>query len=756
MRLIKTLLFILISAWAQAQVINRAEYFIDADPGLGNATSVTVSSPAPSVNFNFNIPTTSLSTGFHILGFRTRSSVTGFWSHATYQAFYIVPPVTSTAATNIVRAEYFFNADPGNGNGVNIPITAGPSINRSFTVPLTALTPGFHTLHVRVRDNTARWALAHIQSFYIVPPIVPPGSNNLTRVEYFFNTDPGAGNGIALPISSANSQNNTFAIPITGLTPGFHRLNVRYRSNTSPATWSHAFQSTFYVIPPSDLAAQNITRIEYYIDADPGYGLASAVSFTPAPSVDQPVAINLTGVPSGNHVLGVRVKDDKGYWSDIATSLFTISNCVPPASPVAANQSRCNAGTLTLTATGATGTQVYRWYDDPVANTLVFTGASFTTPTLSASRNYYVAVFDPATACESARVSVTATVNTIAKPTINPSGTISFCEGSFVFLSAPAGFNTYLWSSGETTQQILVTQSGAYSVQIGDGTCVSVASDDVLVSVIDAPDKPVITASGNTTICGSGSVDLSGPAGFQYQWSNGATTQTITVNQTGVFFLVVKTTGLACPSFPSDPIVVTVLAPPCGNSNQPPTVASTPLAAQIEGRVEVDLIQLISDADNNLDFSTLRIINNQTSRGVVASIDASYFLQIDYSGNPFTGTDRITIEVCDLAGACAQQVIDINVVGAVVVFNGITPDGDGINDFMEIKYVDVVEGASGNRVTIYNRWGDPVFEIENYDNAARVFTGQAQNGKELPSGIYFYKIEFSQGSPLTGFITLKR
>ena len=123
---------------------------------------------------------------------------------------------------------------------------------------------------------------------------------------------------------------------------------------------------------------------------------------------------------------------------------------------------------------------------------------------------------------------------------------------------------------------------------------------------------------------------------------------------------------------------------------------------------------------------------------------------------PFTGIDRITIEVCDLSGACAQRVINIDVVGEVEVFNGLTPDGDRINDFMIIKYVDVVENAAQNKVTIYNRWGDVVFDIENYDNLSRVFAGETNSGKELPTGTYFYKIDFSNGKSITGFISLKR
>jgi gliding motility-associated-like protein len=130
---------------------------------------------------------------------------------------------------------------------------------------------------------------------------------------------------------------------------------------------------------------------------------------------------------------------------------------------------------------------------------------------------------------------------------------------------------------------------------------------------------------------------------------------------------------------------------------------------------------------------------------------------IDYSGLPFTGTDRVTVEVCDLAGACVQQVLDIEVVGAVVVYNGVTPDGDNRNDFLLLKYIDVIEGGMPNKVTIFNRWGAPVFEMSDYNNQDRVFTGTTTSGSDLPSGTYFYRIEFTDPlPPLTGFLTLLR
>jgi gliding motility-associated-like protein len=273
------------------------------------------------------------------------------------------------------------------------------------------------------------------------------------------------------------------------------------------------------------------------------------------------------------------------------------------------------------------------------------------------------------------------------------------------------------------------------------------------------PAKPVITVIGSTELCGANTVGLLAPNGFNlYQWSSGQTSGGINIATAGNYSVSVGNAA-NCFSAVSDVINVTATGQPCtngGTSNTPPVIISDVLASQIEGKVEVDLTELVSDTDNNLDFSTLRVINNQTSRGISAIIDGSYFLKIDYNGNPFTGVDRVTIEVCDLAGACVQKIIDIEVVGEVVVFNGVTPDGNGLNDILFVKYIDVVEGASQNKITIFNRWGDLVYETENYDNASRVFSGQTNSGKDLPTGTYFYKMDFSNGKSTTGFITLKR
>src|SRR5690606_10777338 len=92
---------------------------------------------------------------------------------------------------------------------------------------------------------------------------------------------------------------------------------------------------------------------------------------------------------------------------------------------------------------------------------------------------------------------------------------------------------------------------------------------------------------------------------------------------------------------------------------------------------------------------------------------------------------------------------------------GFSPNGDGINDFWEIVGI---ENSPNNTVNIYNRWGDLVFTISNYNNSSNVFKGVANRMSKsgagnLPDGTYFFDIKISGThnlKKLKGFVVIKR
>jgi gliding motility-associated-like protein len=80
-----------------------------------------------------------------------------------------------------------------------------------------------------------------------------------------------------------------------------------------------------------------------------------------------------------------------------------------------------------------------------------------------------------------------------------------------------------------------------------------------------------------------------------------------------------------------------------------------------------------------------------------------------------------------------------------------------LNEKFILENIEAFEDTRKNHVTIFNRWGDVVFEVDDYNNEDHVFTGLNKNGKDLPSGTYYYKIEFTGGRKAqTGYLSLKR
>ena len=83
--------------------------------------------------------------------------------------------------------------------------------------------------------------------------------------------------------------------------------------------------------------------------------------------------------------------------------------------------------------------------------------------------------------------------------------------------------------------------------------------------------------------------------------------------------------------------------------------------------------------------------------------------------------------------------------GDVVIYNSVTPNSDGMNDYF---IIDNIQNFPRNTVSIYSRWGQKVFETEAYDTNGNVFTGVAQgkgvvsSGRQLPSGTYYYILEY--------------
>jgi gliding motility-associated-like protein len=329
-------------------------------------------------------------------------------------------------------------------------------------------------------------------------------------------------------------------------------------------------------------------------------------------------------------------------------------------------------------------------------------------------------------------------------------------NGQYRWYTASSGGTSITGEVNDSYATPLLSTTTSYFVAINDG-CESTRTE-VIANISNIPSKPLLTSSitpsgGTISVCSSNSLILSAASGFSaYIWSNGETTQQITIISSGNYSVVV-TNSSGCSSPTSDPLMVTVIPAPC--ANQAPVITTSQTSAPIAGTASIDLSLLISDADNNIDLGSLKILIPPSSGAVAEIVNST--LSIDYAGLNFSGQDKITIEVCDLLGSCTQQELTIDVVGDLIIYTGISPNSDLYNEKWIIQNIESLPDTRENKVSIFNRWGDLVFEIENYDNDTRVFKGINKNGNEVTSGIYFYKIEFLSGKGgLTGYLTINK
>ncbi|MCZ8214836.1 MAG: gliding motility-associated C-terminal domain-containing protein, partial [Cyclobacteriaceae bacterium] len=187
------------------------------------------------------------------------------------------------------------------------------------------------------------------------------------------------------------------------------------------------------------------------------------------------------------------------------------------------------------------------------------------------------------------------------------------------------------------------------------------------------------------------------------------------------------------------------------------TITTEPLTTSIGGTVTKNLVSLITTLNNNLDINSITV-TEQPPSGALASV-VNGMLMVDYSNISFSGKENITISACDTDGNCGTQQFEIEVAGEIIVYNGISPNNDAqqLNEKFILQYIDMLPETQNNKVTIYNRWGDAVWEGTNYNNQSVVFTGKSNNGNELPTGTYFYKIQFnSNGKTATGYLSIKK
>ena len=164
-----------------------------------------------------------------------------------------------------------------------------------------------------------------------------------------------------------------------------------------------------------------------------------------------------------------------------------------------------------------------------------------TTQTISVSQggDYSVTVFQ-ANGCSATSALSTVIVNpTPAAPVVTPSGPIDLCSPSTVTLtSSYVGGNA--WSTTETTDAIVVSSSGTYSVTYTDANGCKNSSSDVVVTVNNGPVAAITTSTGDNILCTGTIMTLSSAESTGNLWSTSETTSSIQITAAGTYSLTVS------------------------------------------------------------------------------------------------------------------------------------------------------------------------------------------------------------------------
>jgi len=335
-----------------------------------------------------------------------------------------------------------------------------------------------------------------------------------------------------------------------------------------------------------------------------------------------------------------------------------------------------------------------------------------------------------------------------------------------VILNAGAGYNSYLWNTGATSQTLAVTQAGTYSVRVTNvAGCADV--DSVKVTVLPFP---TANLGPDTFLCPQSQITLTADSGYaSYFWSNGGRTRSIRVATPGTY--TVQVGNGSCTT--SDTIVVGLKMPPPVFGLQHDTAicpgdfitlaadtgyfsyswntgAKTRTIQAFAGqtyivtafhpcRTIIDSVKITEiqpqkstlktpiyacdmdsiQVDAGGGFESYLWSNGATSRTLTVLKSGTYSVMLtDYCGNVSNDTTDVVIAFSDFTPVLA---------------NAFSPNGDNINDVfypVDSRFVDVRD----YHFEIYNRWGSRVFET---DKPTDGWDGKVNGTLGDPSVYYF-------------------
>jgi gliding motility-associated-like protein len=269
----------------------------------------------------------------------------------------------------------------------------------------------------------------------------------------------------------------------------------------------------------------------------------------------------------------------------------------------------------------------------------------------------------------------------------------ALCSPFSLTLNANNPGCSYQWSTGATSQTIVINTTGAYAVTVTDPNC---QTDRDTINVTFSQTLNVDLGN-DTVLCQSVSLMLNaGNPGSTYLWSTNETSQTIQVTSPGKYWVSVSDQN--CNN--TDTIVVSVIYPP-------------DLGVDISMCKQNQIVLDAGASAGNYLWST-----GENTQIIVVTQPGKYWVQISK------------------ANCSTSDTIVVNKGGSVTMYfpNTFTPDGDGLNDI----FTGYGEDIEMFNMKIFNRWGEMIFETDDFSKG---WDGKYK-GNPIQSDIYVWVADF--------------
>ncbi|WP_427872173.1 gliding motility-associated C-terminal domain-containing protein [Flavobacterium sp. MMS24-S5] len=436
----------------------------------GNITVVTRS--LQGTDFDFNIPSNATITGIQVTIGRyssTASSTVNVKDNVVslIKAGTVIGenksitgsnwPISSTSVANYGGSSDLWNTTwtPADINNANFGIALSASITRTSNNDITA--------YVDYMQITVNYTIGGIEWY----TTSTGGSSIYTGTS--FNPVGVTGSGLT---STATATTKTYYAACSGNSNC--RAAVNFVVNAKPTIATITSNSRCGAGEVTLEATASAGTINWYAAATGGTSLGTGESFTtPSLSTSTSYYVDAT---------------ENGCTTPTRTEVKATINTVPTINSTTEG-SICGSGSVKLTATASTGSTI-NWYADPTSSTVLGTGTTFNTPTLTATTTYYVGAVTSSGCTSTSRIAVAAVINK-ASSIVFTSGTQNptVCSGA----SVPNAVYTFGGSATNATVSNLPT-----------GLSAAVDTNAKTVTISGNPTSAgtyIITTVGHTAPC---------------------------------------------------------------------------------------------------------------------------------------------------------------------------------------------------------------------------------------------------------------